>query len=387
MRISRLEFFPVSVPYTHRECSSQVDRDGVSDVIVKATADNGLTGWGESCSGADIASVVEALRAMSPFVVGRDPWESEWIRANLWHTGLWNFRKATASFAYAGIDMALWDLCGKACGQPLYNLLGGRVRDHATYFYYLSWGDEADLEAQCLEGIACGYQVFYLKVGKDQAAELRMAGVVRRTIGPDRKLRLDANGSWSVAEALRHLDALAVHDIDFIEQPVAPDPLSNMREARTRCRMAVCANEGLWTAEDAYRHITGRTADVYCFSPYWVGSLQEFQRLSRVAAAEGLHVCKHTHGELGISAAACHHVLLTLPNIVEGNQQTAQMMRDDVLVNRLPIAEGPHWGTPDGHGLGIEIDEEKLARYHAQFLERGQYLPYDKAALCREGRS
>jgi len=380
MRISSLEFIPVSVPYTHRERSSQVDRDGVSDIIVKATTNDGLTGWGESCSGADLNSVVEALHAMRPFVLGRSPWESERIRADLWHRGLWNFRRGTASFAYAGIDMALWDLCGKAVQQPLYSLLGGRVRDQASYFYYLDWGTENELASQCYEGLARGYQVFYLKVGKDMVAELEMVRAVRSVLGPVPRLRLDANGSWSVSEAVRNLSALKEFDIDFIEQPVAPDPIANMQEARARCGVAVCANEGLWSIEDAYRQITQRTADVYCFSPYWVGSLIQFQRLSYTAWCEGLQVCKHTHGELGIAAAACHHALLTLPAVVEGHQQTAQMMKDDVIKERLPITDGPLWGIPEGFGLGVEVDVEKLGYYNRCYLRHGQFLPYDKEA-------
>ncbi|MGH9425292.1 MAG: hypothetical protein ACRD2L_03180, partial [Terriglobia bacterium] len=149
MKISQLQFIPVSVPYTHREISSQIRRDGVSDVIVKATTDEGLIGWGESCSGANVESVVENLKAMEPFVLGRSPWESEAIRAELWRRAIWAFRKPTASFAYAGIDMALWDICGKACGQPLHNLFGGRVRSHANYFCYLSQGSNEELTVQC----------------------------------------------------------------------------------------------------------------------------------------------------------------------------------------------------------------------------------------------
>ena len=74
MKIAKLEFFPLSIPYTHREISSQVNRDGVSDIVIKATTSDGLIGWGEACSGANLASVEEALRAMEPFVVGRSPW-------------------------------------------------------------------------------------------------------------------------------------------------------------------------------------------------------------------------------------------------------------------------------------------------------------------------
>lgn len=376
VNITRLEFFPVNVRYTHTERSSQVDREGVSDIIVKATASNGVVGWGESCSGSNLASVLEALKGMKPFVIGSSAWESERIRADLWHKGLWNFRKGTGNFAYAGIDMALWDICGKTVAQPLYRLLGGRVRDHAEYFYYMTWGDPEDLAAQCAEGWSKGYRVFYLKVGKNIVAERQMVDCVRASLPDGAAIRLDANGSWTVAEAIRNLALLGAPYIDFVEQPVAPEPISNMQEVRARCGVPICANEGLFSSEDAYRHITNRSADVYCFSPYWVGSLLEFQRLSRVAAYEGLQVCKHTHGELGIAAAAAHHVLLTLPNIVAGNQQTAQMISDDILTSRLPIADGPIWGTPEGPGLGLDVDEEKLGRYHDDYLRLGQILPY-----------
>lgn len=381
MKIATLDLIPVSIPYTHREVSSQVQRDGVSDVLVKAMTDDGQVGWGESCSGADVASVVEALRAMIPFVAGRSPWESEAIRAELWHRGIWSFRKPTASFAYAGIDMALWDLCGKACGQPLYNLLGGKVRNGANYFYYLSQAPLPDLARQCRDGSAQGFHVFYLKVGLDIEAELEMVRCVRETVGPHAKIRLDANGAWAVNEAVRNLARLDAYRIDFIEQPVVQDPASNMQEVRSRSPVAVCANEGLWTVEDAYRQITQRTADVYCFSPYWVGSLAQFQRLCHVAHFEGLQVVKHTHGELGIAAAAAHHLLLTLPNIVDGNQHTAHMMEDDVLKVPVPIASGPDWGVPTGSGLCVDVDQTKVGRYHELYRERGQFLPYDPALV------
>lgn len=383
MKINRLEFIPVSVPYKHREVSSQVQRDGVTDVVVKATTDDGLVGWGESCSGANVESVHEALKAMSPFVLGRSPWESEALRAELWQRGIWSFRKPTASFAYAGIDMALWDLCGKSCGQPLYNLFGGRVRSEASYFFYLARGRPAEIAAQCQEGIAAGFQVFYLKVGIDIQGEIEMVRTVRETAGVAARIRLDANGAWRVNEAVRNLALLDRYRIDFIEQPVTPNPVANMQEVRARSTVAVCANEGMWSAEDACLQVRSRTADVYCFSPYWVGSLAQFQRLAHMAHFEGLQVCTHTHGELGITAAAVHHLQLTLHNLIDGNQQTAYMMPDDVLRTPLPIASGPRWGVPEGPGLGIDVDEEKVARYHRLYLERGQFLPYDPAQIGR----
>ena len=381
-----LKFFPVSVPYVRAEVSSLVHRLGVTDVLVRAVDEAGRVGWGESASGANTESIIEALRAMEPFVIGRSSWDSACIRSALWKAAIWQYRKPTASFAYAGIDMALWDLAGQECGQPIYRLFGGKLRDWVNYYYYVEQGSPERIYEQARRGSADGYTVFYLKVGIDVQAELEMVRALREGIGPRAKIRLDANGAWRVNEALRILEEFDCYRVDFMEQPVCQDPVSNMREVRSRSRVALCANEGMWSAEDAYRHITLRAADVYCFSPYWVGSLAEFQRLSYVAHCEGLQVCRHSHGELGIAAAAFHHVCLTLPNLVDGNQQTAQIMEDDILRSRLPIADFPDWGPIDAPGIGIEVDEAKVAQFHDHYRKIGQYLPYDQK-ITEMGRS
>ncbi len=384
MKIRSVEPIIVSVPYRHREQSSRVQRDGVTDVLVKITTDDGLVGWGESCSGSNVESVYEVIRSAIPYLEGRNPWSREAIAADFFGTAHWYNRVMTANFAFCGIDMALWDLCGKACGQPLYNLFGGVVRRTVDYFCYLAWGPPMDVAAQARRGVEMGYSVFYVKVGIDFDAELPMIAALREAIGPDRKIRIDANGAWSLNEAVRYLAEFDRHRIDFAEQPVWPDPLRNMTELRTRTPVALAANEGLWRVADVHEVIRHRAADVLCFSSAWVGTLAEFHRLSHLARLEGLRVCRHTHGELGIMAAASHHVCLTLPNLVDGNQQTAAIMEDDVLTVPLPIATGPSWGVPRGVGLCVEVDEEKVKKYHRLYEQRGQFLPYQPSMFARE---
>ena len=386
MKVARVEAIPVSVPYRHREVSSQVARDGVSDVLVRVETEEGPFGWGEACCGADTASVEAAVRAMTPFVLGRDAWNREAMRRDVFLHGLWQFRAGTGNFAWAGIDMALWDLCGKASGEPLYRLLGGLQSGEATYFYYLARGPREELQAQCSEGLAAGFEVFYVKVGLEDGEDLAAVAAVREAIGPGPRLRIDANGAWSVPQALRNLHAMAEYGIDFVEQPVRDNPVGQMAEVRARVPIAVCANEGLWSEADAYARIRARTADVFCFSPYWVGSIAAFQRLSHVAALEGLEVVKHTHGELGIAAAAAHHVVLTLPNCVEGHQQTAYMMEHDILREPLPIASGPRWGVPEGPGLGVDVDEDAVAEAAERYRRDGQFLPWQPFQLAAEER-
>ena len=384
MKVISVEPITVSIPYHRREVSSVVTRDGVTEIIIRATTDDGIVGWGEACSGADAASIEATVHSMSPFVVGRDPWNREAIRADLYNHGLWQFRAMTGNFAYAGIDMALWDICGKAANQPIYRFFGGLRRSEVTYFFYLTRGNPQDIAQQCAKGLDAGYQVFYLKVGIDFELECAMLAAAREALGSGPRLRIDANGAWSLPEAVRNLRILSEYDIEFVEQPVRENPLEQMAELKARSPIPIIANEGLWTEADAYERIVGRVADVFCFSPYWVGSMASFHRLGHLVAMQGLQVCKHTHGELGIAATACQHLLLTLPNIVDGHQQTAYNMAQDILVTPLPIAQGPKWGIPTGAGLGISVDEDVLASAAAWYRREGQYLPYQPGMLRSE---
>ncbi|HKX11114.1 MAG TPA: mandelate racemase/muconate lactonizing enzyme family protein [Stellaceae bacterium] len=385
MKIVKFESFPVRVPYRHIEKSSVITRSGVTDVIVKLTADNGLVGWGETTRAADAAGIESAVKGMAPVVLGRDPWDREAIQRDLYVAGLWHLQAMTGNFAYAGIDMAMWDLCGKQAGEPLYRLLGGALRETVDYFYYMSWGDPAEIEAQAKAGVARGYSVFYLKVGVDTAAETAMLEALRNAVGPARKIRIDANMAWSLPEAARILaDWHERFQIDFAEAPVDVDPVENMLELQRRVAVPLCANEGLWRAADAYRVIKSRCADYLCFSSYWVGSIGRFHALAWAAHLEGLRVCKHTHGELGLAAAAGQHLMLAIPNATVGHQQTAQIMEDDILVERVPIADGPSWGRINGPGLGVTVDEQKLARYHADYRAHGEFPPYgDRFPIAR----
>jgi L-alanine-DL-glutamate epimerase-like enolase superfamily enzyme len=384
MKITHIDPIIVSVPYKHRETSARVQRDGVTAVLVKITTDDGIVGWGESCPGPNVESIYEIIKSTIPIFTGRDPWNREAMAHDFFSTAHWFHREMSGNFAFAGIDMALWDICGKACRQPLYNLFGGPVRREVDYFCYLAYGAPENVAAQARRGVEMGYTVFYVKVGLNFDAELSMIAALREAIGPDRKIRIDANGAWSLNEAVRYLAEFDRYKIDFAEQPVWSDPIRNMVELRNRTPIALAANEGLWRVCDVYEAIRHRVADVLCFSSNWVGALAQFHRLSHLARLEGLRVCRHTHGELGLMAAASHHVCLTLPNLVDGNQQTAEMMEDDILTEPLPIATGSKWGIPKGVGLCVEVDEKKVRKYHRFYEKRGQFLPY-QPSMFRHG--
>jgi L-Ala-D/L-Glu epimerase len=377
MKIDRLDVYPLSIAYHHNETSSIINRGGVSDVIVKLTTDDGLVGWGECTTPGDTESIVAAAKATEPFLIGRDPWDKEAIFRDYLVSGNWQFQAMTGNFAFAGIDMALWDLCGKACGQPIWRLFGGAVRETVDYFYYLEWGEPASVAEQGRDGRAKGYTTYYLKVGIDGVREEAMLLALRDAIGPEARIRIDANQSWTLPEAARLLnrwnDAVG---LDFAEAPVPIDPVEAMLELKHRTPVPLCANEGLWREADALRIIQSRCADYLCLSPYWVGSLRRFFTTAHAAHAQGQQICKHTHGEYGLAAAASQHLLLTMPNATTGHQQTAQMMRDDILEEPIPIATGPTWGKIEAPGLGVEVDVDKVKHYHEAYLKEGEYVTW-----------
>lgn len=383
MKVIRCDVVGANVPYEHREVSSQVERDGVTAGVIRLETDDGRVGWGEACAGADMASVLAGVRALGEFVIGHDPWRATAMKREAWHHGLWQFREPSGNFAWAGLDMAMADLCGQEAGVPVHALLGGALRESVDYFWYLSGESLDDLLQYARLGLERGYTTFYLKVGLDDDADVERVYAVRALIGEGCRLRVDANGAWRFDQARRLLDRLADAHLDFVEQPVRQVPVDLLGDLRRLVATPVAANEGLWSEEQARERVERRVADVYCFSPYWVGSLRAFHHLGVSVHEHGGAVCKHTHGELGIAATAAHHVMLTLPAIVEGNQQTAAHMRGDILHEPLPIARGPRWGVPTGAGLGVAIDEDALGRAAEAYSRDGQFLPYQAGEAAR----
>ena len=377
MKIAKLEAIPVRVPYRRVEASSLIARGGIADVLVRITTDDGLVGWGECTRAADVPGIESAVRAMAPLVVGRDAWDKEAIHRDLAISALWAFQPMTGNFAYAGIDMALWDLCGKACGQPLYRLFGGAMREEVDYFYYLEWGSPKEIERQAKDGVKRGYRVYYIKAGVDEKKEEAMLEALRGAIGREGRIRIDVNQSWTLPQAVGLLQRWHVRfGLDFVEAPVRIDPVENMLDLRRRVDVPLCVNEGLWREADAFRVIKSRCGDYLCYSQYWVGSLLRFHQLNWMAHLEGWQVCKHTHGELGLAAAAGQQLMLAAPNACLGHQQTAQIMADDILAKAIPIADGPRWGRVDKPGLGVEVDEDKVAKYHAAYRQHGEFPTY-----------
>ncbi|MCJ8323425.1 MAG: mandelate racemase/muconate lactonizing enzyme family protein [Rhizobiales bacterium] len=378
-RIADMEILPINAYYTHRERSAIVSRPGITETLIKITLENGLIGWGESTRCADSGGILSALKAMRPFVIGRDVFNDEAIHRDIWVAGGWHLQPMTANLSYAGIDMALWDLKGKIAGRPIHDLLGGPLRDEVDYYYYLPLTNEAELRTLCRDGVERGFNVFYIKVGLNEAEEETFLQLIREEIGPNRQIRIDANQAWSIPDAVRIINRWQeLIGIDLIEAPVKIDDLTQMLDVRARTGASISINEGLWHEPDMHRIINQRPGDYLCFSSYWVGSARRFMSMAWLSHHKGWKIIKHTHGELGLAAFMGQHLLLAAPNTDVGHQHTAAWMKTDIITEKLPPATTPRWGRITKPGLGVEIDEAAVAAAHADFKANGPISIHDQ---------
>lgn len=376
-RVESLELIPVSVPYRIPEVSSVVYRRGVTSVVVKIRDTDGRVGWGEACVGASSEAVHAALETMRTFVVGQLVSEYKAIRHEIFHRGLWAYQAMTGSYAWCGLEMALLDLHGQAEQKPMWSLLSDLQRTEVDYFYYFSRGNPDLFDEQLDEVRNGGYRVVYVKVGIDSTFETSLLRQLREKLGAEIELRVDANGAWSVEEALEHLARWSAEfGIGLCEQPVPEFPPDLMQGLRRKLDIALAANEGMGPANLAEFFIREDVADVYTFSPYWVSGSTEFLRLSEIAKSKGATICRHTHGELGIAATAFHHLALVAPGLGIGNQQTASELAFDVLETPTPTRKSSLWGTIESPGLGVSIDEDALEKASTSYAQIGQFLPY-----------
>ena len=201
MRITGLRATPVAIPFREDEMWAFGARRGMVSILLKIDTDEGLVGVGETSAYPSADIVLAVIRSIEPLVVGEDAFAIERIMKRINVVGTWHHVKATNP-GIAAVEMACWDVVGKAAGQPLVNLFGGRVRDRVEYFYYLSRKPAAEIGIDAKRGVDAGFRTLYLKVGSDDwRDDIERVEAVRDAAGPDALIRVDANEAWSSAAA------------------------------------------------------------------------------------------------------------------------------------------------------------------------------------------
>jgi L-alanine-DL-glutamate epimerase-like enolase superfamily enzyme len=373
-RIARIDAFTVSVPFTAPEETATLQRHGFDNVIVRLETAEGVIGWGETsgASGAPVEAVRATIDSLLPLVVGMRVFETERLRADLIRIGrLANFRRL-AHLAAAAFDIACWDAAGKLLGRPVHELIGGALRRDVDFYAYPLAKTPEEVAAEARAFVDAGYSVVYLKVGLGDARDLDTVARVREAVGPQLRIRVDANEAWDLATARRLSTRLEPFSIDFIEQPIDARDLLGMRELRKATRIALAANQGIWSIAEAQQAIRLESCDVIVTGPLWLGGLLPLQQLGVVCAESGIGFCRHTPPETSITTAAGLHALATLPRLLDGNQTYYYYLAEDVS-DSLGERRVSRLAVPDGPGLGIEVDERRIAEMARRYSVDGGF--------------
>jgi L-alanine-DL-glutamate epimerase-like enolase superfamily enzyme len=360
------------------------DGGGIGCVVVTVTTDDGLTGYGEAVPGfeytGETAGSVHDLicRTLGPSIVGRSPFDTELITAD------WRNTVTGHQAARAAVEMALWDLQGKASMRPLYELIGGRTRETVpeTYPFDRSEPPEEALDrARALR--AAGISVFkvYLSVGEPAVLDVEREAIVaavREGAGPDVEIRVDANGGWSnTATAVAAIRRLERWGISMIEEPVRVGDLNSCREIRARTSTPICLDESVLEPAGALAAIRAEACDVINVKLMKTGGILGALKLNAIAETAGIatHVGNMGHSSIGV--AAILHLHAALANAMTSDVDPPVRGGDiaiDIATGPIgALDHGSHvWAPPNAPGLGIELlDDAMVAQREATGSETG----------------
>ena len=376
MKITEIRTTPIMVPYVEPFYFAQGIVHGASVILVEVHTDEGVAGYGESIGTASADGVQAYIRLAGAACIGRSPFENASLMSDAYHA-LFQLLGTCSSPRFAGqvlagLEMALWDVMGKATGRAAHELLGGAVRGEIGYFGFPQGETAAEIAAQAGEMARAGCEVIYVKVGRGDALDLAIARQVREAIGPDKRLRMDPNEHWGPVRARRMIRKMSEFDVEFIEQPTNCESVSALAQVRENSPIAIAADQLVFTPYDAFNVCREKAADLIVLGLHETGGLQRFGKCAHIAEAAGIDICLHGLYETGITTCATNQVAATIPNLDDGNQYMNHLLAWDIVKSpdlalqngKLPVLQGP--------GLGFELDWDAVSRageLHEKSLE------------------
>ena len=360
-RVTRITAVPVSVRRVAPFRSALGLSAGASFGIVKVETSAGITGLGEismiwNGDGAALCPVVENV--LAPALIGLDALEIN--RAHQRMDAAVQFSRA-ANPAKSAIDMALYDIVGKVLGTPVYNLLGGRVREGAPLSMSVAIGSLEEMVAQAKAFVKQGFKGVKIKIGLDAEHDVEAVAAIRRALGRGITIRVDANMGWrSAREALSVIEQIAPHDVHSVEQPLPADRLVDLAWLRRASPIPVMVDESVWGPDDAARVIAAGAADIINVYVSEAGGLRNAARIFAMAESAGVQCTIGSMPELRIGTAAAMHLAVSVPELMGPADVCGVLYDAETLIREtLPIQDGMA-GAPEGPGLGVTLDEERL---------------------------
>lgn len=378
MKISQLRTDLVRVPLTQPARWSGGTRMAAPAVLLTLETDEGLTGYGEAV-GPTLAPLQTVLEVeFKPFLLGADPLRTELILHRLEElTVNW---AGFGAYAISAVEMALLDLKGKALGTPLVNLLGGVYRESVEWMGYVFIDEPQANAALARRYVEEGYRTLKVKVGRDIDQDARRLKAIRETVGPEIRLRADANMAWSRSTARRAIAALAPFGLEYVEQPIPWYDIDGMAELSRGSDVPIAADESCTGVREAARLIDAGACEVLILYVSEAGGLTRAQQIVRMAESAGIACVLGTWAELGVGTAAATHLIAASRNFPFANDTHYPLQSDDILTAMLPIRNA-RLAVPTGPGLGIQVDPARVQRYAQSEVRDQVFFDADNPAF------
>src|SRR5882672_8438715 len=358
MKITEVRAIPLAIPLAPATPPSSWAAGLARQILVRVTTDEGLVGWGECFAyGATLAVCNVVDDALAPIVVGQDPAQIEQLVDRMHRTLMIWGRRGLAMMAVSGVELALWDLAGKARGVPVYQLLGGLCQSRARAYASLLRFDTPTQVAQAVSAAkVLGYTAVKLhQIDVESVAAAREAG------GADLDVMLDTNCPWTVEEAIRIGRRLERYDLRWLEEPVwPPEDYSGLARVRAALRIPIACGENEATAF-AFRHIIDAgAADIAQPSVTKVGGLLEMKKIATLTATGNATLVPHSF-YYGPGLAATLHFIASTPGVPYVEFPATELVAP--LIADPPRFEGGFVTVPSRAGLGADPDPAILSRY------------------------
>ena len=329
-------------PGTHKEA-----------LLVRLETDTGLVGWGETpddwINRSFEGTPEDRLRSQ---VLGRDPFDLE----------AWYAENTLGTFLASAVEMAFWDLQGQATGLPLYQLLGGAVRKEIELAACMGIRPYGEARAIARQYALQGFSTLKTKAGRDAQEDLEMVRGIRDGAGDRLKLRIDPNMGYTPEVALQLARDLEKYHLEYFEQPMHSTLLAESARLRRQTRTPLALNESVTTTEVALQILQLGAADVLLPDTYQCGGILAVKKVAALCEAARVPCVFHCAHDLGLKTAAMLHVVASTPCFTLANDCTYYGLEDDILTTLHTIDHG-RMRVPEGPGLGVNVDQAKLARY------------------------
>lgn len=364
-RIVRVTAQPLRARLPVIQRTSQGDWTYIEIVVVEIETDQGLTGIGECLARKGACAYARFINLMfAPMLVGRDPLDRRRHWADM-RSILTGRTGGMMIEAIAGIDIALWDIAGQACGLPVHKMLGGMGRNMVqAYASSINWFDDAAVEREVAAALAAGFTQIKVKIGTPASAAIDRIRLVRRLAGPGIGLSVDANWAYDVDDAVRVGRALAENDYMWFEEPIRPEDRQGYRMLRAKLDVRLAAGESDFTAMDAITLVEDRAVGIIQPDVARAGGITETWRIAELARCFSIAYAPHVGWSGAICVAASLQLAAAAENCVTFECMVfANPLREELLETQVGEASMLVDGKlpiPTGPGLGVKLRRAAL---------------------------